>query len=198
MNNSIDVAAASLKAAILAELRARPQGISEYELLRALERRCPSQDLGTAELSTSVGLYRTHFLLFHFLYRLRRELRQEGKELEIHCLRIVLRPLEKTAEPGAMAVHDPLEDFYLDLANLDGVDAEQVDDLLQAFWRRFAAFDRRSEALAVLGLEDPVDAAQIKQQYRRLAMRHHPDRGGDRETLQRINAAMATLQALEA
>ena len=29
---------------------------------------------------------------------------------------------------------------------------------------------------------------ELKAEYRRLAMRHHPDRGGDTETMQRINA----------
>ncbi|NNG14653.1 MAG: DnaJ domain-containing protein, partial [Gammaproteobacteria bacterium] len=42
-------------------------------------------------------------------------------------------------------------------------------------------------------LDDPVSDADIKQQYRRLAMQHHPDRGGDDATLQKINAAMNIL-----
>jgi curved DNA-binding protein CbpA len=40
-----------------------------------------------------------------------------------------------------------------------------------------------------------VDDATIKRRYRRLAMRHHPDRGGDGVRLREINAALATLQA---
>lgn len=38
-----------------------------------------------------------------------------------------------------------------------------------------------------------MDDLTIKRHYRRLAMRHHPDRGGDKAQLQIINAAMEAL-----
>ncbi|MFO7857445.1 MAG: J domain-containing protein, partial [Ectothiorhodospiraceae bacterium] len=45
----------------------------------------------------------------------------------------------------------------------------------------------------VLGLDDDADGQTVRQQYRRLAQRHHPDKGGDTETLQKINEAMMVL-----
>ena len=48
--------------------------------------------------------------------------------------------------------------------------------------------------MAVLDLRDPIDAAAIKRRYRRLAMRHHPDRGGDGQRLGETNAALAVLE----
>ena len=43
-----------------------------------------------------------------------------------------------------------------------------------------------------------ASVADVKQEYRRLAMLHHPDRGGDTATMQAINAAYhAALKALD-
>jgi len=100
------------------------------------------------------------------------------------------------APPGqdALAEADPLRDYYLDLANLDATGEAEVERLLADFWQRFAGADERAAALAVLGLADPVDAATIKQRYRELVMRHHPDRGGDTRRLQELNEAMAWLE----
>lgn len=41
----------------------------------------------------------------------------------------------------------------------------------------------------ILGVDRNASAAEIKQAYRKLAMRHHPDRGGDSAQFQEIQAA---------
>ena len=51
----------------------------------------------------------------------------------------------------------------------------------------------RQRALAVLGLPANATPQQIKRRYRTLAKRYHPDRGGDREQMQRIIAAYELL-----
>lgn len=52
---------------------------------------------------------------------------------------------------------------------------------------------------ATLGLERGASAAEIKERYRELAKRHHPDRGGgDAAELARINAAYEVLSDAEA
>ncbi|GAO35480.1 hypothetical protein SCT_0867 [Sulfuricella sp. T08] len=48
----------------------------------------------------------------------------------------------------------------------------------------------------MLRLADPVDDPEIKRRYRELAMEHHPDRGGEMEKLQAINAAKGLLEPL--
>lgn len=50
---------------------------------------------------------------------------------------------------------------------------------------------RRSAGLAweILGCPDARDATATKSLYRRLAMEHHPDRGGDERVMKRIIAA---------
>ncbi|MHB1292692.1 MAG: DnaJ domain-containing protein, partial [Sulfuricella sp.] len=71
---------------------------------------------------------------------------------------------------------------------------QEVLEMLDTFWLRFARLGHRAEALAALGLADPVDYPEIRRRYRELAMEHHPDRGGELEKLQAINAAMELLE----
>jgi len=87
-----------------------------------------------------------------------------------------------------------LATYYLDMENLDNTSRVGVDALLDAFWREYARFGNRKAALAELELTDPVDELTIKQTYRRLAMIHHPDRGGEATRLQAINAAYEYLR----
>jgi len=45
----------------------------------------------------------------------------------------------------------------------------------------------------ILGLQDGADDEAIRQAYKRLAMKHHPDRGGDAAHFQEIQEAYSTL-----
>ena len=177
---------------LLSELRRHPAGLGEVELIRALRRRGDLEEFpADGSLADPLDLYRTHFILFHALYRLRERLWSEGEDLRIHCLAIALRPRRQA--PGALGEPDPMAAFYQDPANLDYYGRADVARLLDGFWRRVGCDRRRGDALEVLGLRDPVSREQIRRRYRRLAMRHHPDRGGDGATLQRLNEAMVTL-----
>lgn len=177
---------------LLEILQLHPKGLSEYELLQRL--RCDERvDFEQSRPDDSHDLFRTHFLLFHHLYQLRATLRAEqAGDLNIHTLKICVLPWVEST-PQALAQPDPLGIYYLDLDNLTGTTRADVDDLLGRFWARYGRYDRRAEALAVLELPIEADAETIRLQYRRLAMQHHPDRGGDQVRLQAINAAMAVL-----
>jgi len=169
---------------------------SEFELIRELS--APPYSLFQADcLRNSLSMYRVHFMLFHALYQLRDQfhLEQLGS-LEISPLRIQLTPYLPGKEGVAEA--DPLRDFYLNWDNFEYTQ-EDVDSLLNNFWKQAAPPlkpQEQQEALRILELEEPVDYSTLKRQYRRLAMKHHPDRGGDAEELKRINAAMALLSNL--
>jgi DnaJ-domain-containing protein 1 len=71
---------------------------------------------------------------------------------------------------------------------------QDVTKLLDQFWKGFLNDDQKQNALHILGLSDPVDFNQIKKQYRRLAMKHHPDRGGDADQLIAVHQAMQCLE----
>lgn len=173
-------------------LRESPAGISEFDLIRRLQAEADLPEFGVAALRDPLSLFRTHFILFHSLYRLGDRLAGTGETVQVHCLRCRI-VASAPAPGGTLDIPDPLRSYYLDLENLETADAESVERLMGDFWRLFLRQDRRAEALAVLGLSDPVGNREIKAAYRRLAMRHHPDRGGDTATLQRLNEAMAVL-----
>jgi len=168
---------------------------SEFELIRELS--APPYSLFQPDcLRDSLSMYRVHFLLFHALYLLRDQFHQEQLgSLEISPLRIQLTPYLSGTE-GLVEV-DPLRDFYLDWTNFQYTQ-DDVDKLLNDFWRRSSVevtLQEQQEALNVLELEAPVDYPALKRQYRRLAMKYHPDRGGDAEKLKQINGAMALLSS---
>ncbi len=174
-------------------LQTRPGGLSEHELMRALTED-GNPDFQPEVFADSLSLFQSHFLLFHHLYRLRDRLWEQGvATLEIHCLAIRLIPYTPGQASGFPAGRDGLRDYYLDLKHLAETGKEEVEALLGGFWRRYLRQDRRVEALAVLELSDPVDFDAIRRQYRLLAMRHHPDRGGDKKRFQQLAAAMEAL-----
>jgi DnaJ-domain-containing protein 1 len=130
------------------------------------------------------------------LYRLRDRLTRERRgRLTIDPLRIALEPAgESGGNNAALAPGgSDLADWYADLRRLITVTAAEVGEWLRQFHAARQASEQRRAALAVLELRDPVDAAAIRRQYRRLAMRHHPDRGGDGQRLREIHAALAAL-----
>lgn len=176
-------------------LSENPAGMREYDLMSALDQRCVGGFGGTA-FADQLSMFQSHFILFHCLYVLRDQLHQSASAgLDIHCLSIRLTPF-KQSNRGLPQQHDPMRDYYLDLTNLEKTDAREVDQLLTKFWQRFIAMDERQQALEKLGLSDPIEYSQIKSRYRRLVMEHHPDRGGDHESLQLVNEAMRTLDKI--
>ena len=184
---------AHIRSLIHAVLEAHPDGLSEYDLLSALATQGVDEFAGDT-FADSLSTFQTHFLLFHCLYGLRDSLFADRRtHLEIHCLNIRLRPIDASTTT-LPEHHDPLRDYYGDLSNLANTTAADVEALLTRFWRRFTGYDQHEAALQVLELEAPVTFDEIKMQYRRLVMTHHPDRGGDNARLQAINEAMRQLK----
>ena len=191
----MSVAIAALQALLEELLAARPQGMSEYELLKELAGRGLGI-FGEPDSRDMLGMFQRHFLLFHCLYLMRNERRAAGQgDLEIDCLRICFVPAVSvnSAHP---ALPDTLAAYYLDLGNLDSTGETEVQDMLDGFWRKFVGLEQRDEALAVLELEASASLGEIERQYRRLAMKRHPDRGGDPAQFQRLEWAVRALRAL--
>lgn len=177
--------------ALHAYLRGRPEGVDEYTLLKTFGGDDEQRPLPDA-FADNLAMFRAHFVLFHTLYRLRDRLRaRKAADMDIHTLCIRLLPYQKGEQ--ALTSPDSLRAYYLDLSHLEKTTREDVSALFARFARLFCAHTGRAEALAVLGLEDPVDDAAIKQRYRKLVMTHHPDRGGDTEQLKILNAAIDVL-----
>jgi hypothetical protein len=179
---------------VLLLLRNAPEGLSEYRLIQSLKAG-HSTHIPHLGLNDRLVLFRTHFLLFNALYRLRDQLWQQGSAcLEINPLCIRLSPY--AAGAAELANHDPLRDYYLDLDQLRDTDEADVNRLLASFWTRMQGGDEKRAALELFEL-DPLrslDWTAIKQRYRQLVSQHHPDRGGNTGRLQSINLAMDVLR----
>jgi DnaJ-domain-containing protein 1 len=147
--------------------------VSEFTLLNLLRERHAEFQTDRAD---PICLFRQHFILFHSLYRLQQQLlEQKLAHLEINPLSIELHPYQPH-KGDQLAQPDSLRDYYLDLDQLRDTGAQEVEALLNRFWTHILRNERRQEALAILGLRDPVDDAAIRRRYRELAMLHHPDR----------------------
>ncbi|MFZ6046592.1 DNA-J related domain-containing protein [Pseudomonas sp. CR3202] len=195
MNSDLDPSL-DLSAQLHELLRGAPQGLSEHQLIQALKAR-HSTHIPHLELTDKLVLFRTHFLVFNALYRLRDQLNGEGVALlAISPLCVQLLPYE-AGTATTLSELDPLRAYYLDLKNLRDTTEEDVERLLASFWTRMQGGEEKLAALELFGLHNgnqPLSLAVIKQRYRQLVSQHHPDRGGSTSRLQSINKAMEILQ----
>ena len=185
------------------------EGISEFELISKLKAK-PFELFDEDALREPLVLFHTHFVLFHALYILRDEWRQEKVgELNISALEIKLEILAHQdaghADADRLADADPLADYYLDWQNLSKTDEAEVEDLLNQFWQKMggaksvqeATPEEINAALALMELDeiDGLQMDELKRQYRKLQHAHHPDKGGTAEQAQSILAAYTTLHS---
>ncbi|MFV9682940.1 DNA-J related domain-containing protein [Pseudomonas sp. NY15367] len=193
MNDDLDPSQ-DLADQVLQLLQAAPEGLAEYALIQQLKSR-RSGHLPNLPLTDKLVLFRTHFLLFNALYRLRDRLWQAQTHLlEISPLCIRLLPYQ--AGSSALSERDELRDYYLDMSHLQSTDERDVERLLTSFWTRMQGGDEKQAALELFELnnERTLDLPRIKQRYRQMVSLHHPDRGGSTERLQSINLAMEILE----
>lgn len=109
----------------------------------------------------------------------------------------------KGKESRCMAIdcYDRVEDNLVAIAaTLDAMRAIERHGgamILDRVFQGFTALPSPESWWQVLGLKGPnASRDEIDQAHRRLSMKHHPDRGGDNETMSRINRARD--QGLEA
>ena len=185
-------------------LQSHPQGVSEYALIKHLKG-MPHPLFAQANLSDTLSLFRTHFVLFHALYLLRDKLRNLGEfDLLISPLQICLMPAApapvQATHNQALERDDPLRSYYLNLQHLQATDRADVEALLSSSHAILLQPQNVTDALLELEIDRPlsaITATDLRHQYRKLVSLHHPDRGGCTERLQRINQAMDTLRAAQ-
>ena len=181
--------AAEVHAVLLSE----PDGISEYDLLQLLKHQSRFSFVRQI-FENNLSLFYAHFILFHCLYKLRVHLLdQQLNQLEISALNIQLHLYANSSSTTGLVEADPMQAFYLDATQIDKQNETSLSEMIGNFWHTLIAHDARPDALAALGLCDPVNDDQIKKTWRKLVMQHHPDRGGDSKTLQSINKAFNIL-----
>ena len=180
--------------------------IKEYELMQRLVEDGFDQFQTTLD---PLSLFRSHFLLFHLLYRLQEKwLNEKIGYLHIETLCIGLRPLESQSllpqqEAEAQA---KLRTYYLDENEYQQTQEQDVLDLLASFWTAFGQTDWQApdkeaieEAKQHLEIDvDNWDEAIVTKQFRKLSQQHHPDKGGETKRFQVLcHAREVLLQSLK-
>lgn len=188
------------------------RGVSEYELIEILKK-APYHFFDDASLREPLMLFKTHFIVFHALYQLKRRWIEQGEGvLDIHTLNIKLnqesahsdknsthgdnyKDKESQDKVGAITEADALAEYYLDWGNFEKADRKSVDALLNAFWQRMASgnahtFEQEGivDAHALLGLpqDEHVSLSVLKRVYKKALQLVHPDKGGTQQEAQDV------------
>ena len=117
------------------------RGVSEYELIDILKK-APYHFFDDASLREPLMLFKTHFIVFHALYQLKRRWIEQGEGvLDIHTLNIKLN--QESAHSDKNSTHG---DNYKDKENQDKVGAITEADALAEYyldWGNFEKADRK-------------------------------------------------------
>jgi len=151
---------------------------------------------------SSIELYYIHFTLFHHLYRLKPILDKQGIYLHIHfmrtgivhhppenkCLYFIVDKLnfckketndkycdEHSTNHLIPDVIDSTALFYLDKRNYDFFSEEVLENWYSRVNHILKNNEYYSQALKLLNLTDSYNISSLKQNYRTLAKRYHPD-----------------------
>ena len=188
-----------LLVAVEHELRsAGPLGLSELALIKALQ-----SDrwglIGAVDFLNTEQLYPVHFLLFHTLYRLRDQLLPEGESIDLSPIRLCLTRIDDRAPQSLPGHEDELRSFYLDLTQYFML-SSAISDMMDSFWagsiRQKPDSADTTAAADTLGFDSlPPHFTSVKQRFRKLVMKAHPDRGGSTAEVQNLNEAFAVLKA---
>lgn len=182
---------------ILSLLNREPSGWKVHTLFDALKQ----QDLlDQLDDDPQQDLFKRNFLLMNALYQLQ-ALLLPSQWLQVQAMDIQL--LENPSQHHQVDHHDPLRRYYLDWHNYH-TDAAAVQRLLASFWSRYQRYishatpisdSSRTQDLAQLELPEDATGPQIRRQWRKLALRWHPDRpNGDADTFRQICEAWQRLQ----
>jgi hypothetical protein len=190
-------------------LEENPEGFSEHQLLTLLQQQ-PHAFFAADALQDPLLLFQSHFLLFHCLYLLRNRWQKSNHaQLDISVFNIkksrldiskILTPQSAnplTEDKNSLFNADPMAQYYLDWSHFSKTCSDDVDELLNRFWKKVWVPQQEEDiqqALIIMELEAQVPLPQLKQQYRRLAQRFHPDKGGNSDHFKKICQAFHQLR----
>lgn len=86
-------------------------------------------------------------------------------------------------------IEDNIQALAKTIEAMRGIERWGSSDLLDKAFTGFAALNARTPWWKVLGIAKDTPKDQIRAAYRALAVKHHPDRGGDSDRMAEINAA---------
>lgn len=145
-------------------------------------------------------LFKRNFLLMNALFELQEILLPKQwlqvKAMEIQIFRLV------PSNVNLLIMQDTsLREYYLDWNNYD-TSENVVRELLEAFWSNYKSYIglninlmNKGNALRVFELDESATAREIRKQWRRLALKWHPDRpDGDAARFREVCEAWQSLR----
>ncbi|MCW8922598.1 MAG: DnaJ domain-containing protein [Gammaproteobacteria bacterium] len=178
---------------ILSLLQQHPEGITEYLIIKSLEEHTGFEHIGDDD---QLAIFQKHFMVMNALHQLQKQLLEEEQLfLDISPLKIHLVTASHQSNSREITESDDakLSEYYLDWSNFENTSKDDVEKLLESFWKLYINADNRLAALAILELEENSCGETINRRYRELAAIHHPDKGGDPGTFISIRQAYETL-----
>lgn len=165
------------------------QELSEHDYIPQLD---PSADK---------DLFKRNFLLMNALYQLQETLYPDGW-LQVEAMNIVLMSATE-ASRHSIDINNSLREYYLDWKNYEA-DEGEVRRLLNDFWSRYQRYIGgntssdldRAKALSLFELGSEATRTDIRKQWRKLALRWHPDReNGDADRFRILCEAWNVLRS---
>jgi hypothetical protein len=127
------------------------------------------------------ALFKRNFLLMNALYQLQETLLPE-QWLQVQSMNIQLFSDLPTDLYAVMQQDDGLRSYYLDWQHFE-TSSVKIEELLTGFWGRYrdsfgvkASQLDKAKSLKVFGLDSNASKQDIRRQWRKLALKLHPDR----------------------
>ena len=88
-----------------------------------------------------------------------------------------------------LTIDDNMRAIVKTIEALRGIERWGSGDMMDQAFTGFTALPAPEQPFQVLGVSANATRSEVERAYRALASKHHPDRGGDEQTMARINAA---------
>ncbi|MGI2066798.1 DNA-J related domain-containing protein [Shewanella sp. MF08487] len=145
-------------------------------------------------------LFKRNFLLMNALFELQ-EILLPKQWLQVKAMEIQIFRLVPSNVNTLIMQDSSLRDYYLDWNNYD-TSENVVRELLEAFWSNYKSYIglninlmNKGNALRVFELDESATARDIRKQWRRLALKWHPDRpDGDAARFREVCEAWQSLK----
>ncbi|AWB67919.1 hypothetical protein C2869_16470 [Saccharobesus litoralis] len=193
-----------LDAALTAILFQQYGEYQELNLIKQLQQ-APYFMFTDLEFNDSLQLFQVHFAIYNTLYRLADIWYADKRcQLLIELNRIHIQPFARQPvaneqkNAGPLAQQDPLRSYYLDWQNFCQTNRQDVEAMLTTFWQKFSAYliepTELHAAYQTLNCSNGCDVVVAREQYKRLSLKYHPDKGGDNQKFQQINWAWGLIK----
>ncbi|MBP7653230.1 DnaJ domain-containing protein [Candidatus Dependentiae bacterium] len=191
------------------------ENLTEFELIK----NCFHEDYMEQKIfSNNYSLYKYHFSLFHHLFKLQKIFNEEGfyylfisplkikifdknyknciyyfDNENIFCGNQVLNNgyyCQNHQKSNFEIESVSLREFYINLDNYNVITEEILEKLISGFWKYNRYKSDLRKYFSALDLPVSATKTDIKKKFKKLAVKHHPDKqGGCPEKFSEINCA---------